>query len=145
MVAGYSIAHFCPMKKEDPLPQQVDEKVFLVAWPVLYGLTGVGWELSSKKKSADMMFGVLVLLVAAWPFLYSCAGRRKEAIYLLSSIVAAAVTCQTLTDSPLSSVSLSPLVAWCLVALLLNFRKLEPDSPDGKGVEDNVGEEDPPP
>jgi len=124
-VAGYVANAVCPMVGNDGhhLPQRPPAYVFRIVWPILYLLTGYAWNNARSPKEVDIMFTICTLLLTAWIVVYSCMKSKKGALFVLSSIVATVVCCMCLsaTKSPRSTMALTPLLTWTLVALMLNW------------------------
>ena len=64
--------------------------VFGVAWPLLYVSTGVAWRESGRRtgddgRFFDALFAVLVGLLCAWLFMYSCFDQKRVSLAIILS------------------------------------------------------------
>jgi tryptophan-rich sensory protein len=100
--------------------------VFSVVWPVLYTLIGVAgwlvWERERKLQPAHRLWAVLLVLNAAWPWLFFGLHRIDLALACLVALllVVIATAWQFWRLRPVATVVLAPYFAWLLFAGLLN-------------------------
>ena len=123
MISGFGISGLCKMKKNEgvQLPQRPPAYVFGIVWPILYLLLGYSWINSVNQIELDMMHGICTLLLTLWLVFFSCMNNKKMGIYIIASSIATVVCCMSLHNHTLSKIALTPLLAWLLVAFLLNW------------------------
>ena len=98
--------------------------VFGVAWPVLLVLCGISWALAQRAQATGparalvgVTYALATALLGAWVVTYR---RSKVAgVWVLVGAVAATLA-SFAQGTPVSKVLLAPLVAWLLLALLMN-------------------------
>lgn len=137
--SGYAASMVCGVDGEnagDCIPWRPPGYVFAIVWPILYFLIGVSMILASRITTSPLAvstYSVLVLLLAAWPIVYTCAGNKKAgvAIIILSLLTAGYAIIQ---GDIQSQVTLAPLILWLCFALSLNIAEvttkacIEPES-----------------
>lgn len=123
MITGFGISVICKMKKNEgvQLPQRPPAYVFGIVWPILYLLLGYSWVNSINQTELDMMHGICTLLLTLWLVFFSCMNNKKMGIYIIASLIATVVCCMSLHNHILSTIALTPLLGWLLVAFLLNW------------------------
>jgi tryptophan-rich sensory protein len=127
--SGYAASMVCGVDGEnagDCIPWRPPGYVFGIVWPILYLLIGISMIFASRIVTSPMVvftYSVLVLLLAAWPIVYTCVGNKKAgvAIIILSLIAAAYAIIQ---GDVLSQVTLAPLILWLCFALTLNVAEV---------------------
>tara|TARA_B110000046_G_C12973195_1_gene389894 strand:- start:160 stop:516 length:357 start_codon:yes stop_codon:yes gene_type:complete len=103
------------------VPQRPPALVFPIVWAILFCLLGYSWTNARHDTHADVMHGVCVLLLSGWTLMYVCLKNKKAGLYTLAGIVAVTVCCMCLHEDKTSQIALTPLLAWLLIALQLNW------------------------
>jgi len=138
LALGYLVSAACPMDGSQgaELPQRPPAFVFGIVWPILYLCTGYAW-VSVRRRASwhNALMYLLVFLLTLWPLTFSCLGYEKAAIFVLALIIATTVGVMALHESRSAVVALVPLLAWCLVAFLLNWGVVELRDPFCHGIE----------
>lgn len=127
IVSGYALSMVCPIPKDEgyTLPQQPPSYIFKVIWPILYLLLGYSWNKSHKYRETDIMHAILTMLLCIWIMVFSCIGKKKYGLYVLTCVVAVTVCCMCLHPDNGCKVALTPLLAWTTLALQLNYHILD--------------------
>ena len=119
-------------------------RAFAVAWPILNLLLGLSWWQAMTCGSGSQWNGggvdgvgvglrlavcaaayiLLSLVLALWTVTYSCARRKREAVWVAAAAVGAAVACLSVGDT-CSRLLLSPLVACLIFALQMNATEVQ--------------------
>lgn len=121
LILGYAASALCPMAPElRRLPQQPPNWVFAVVWPVLYLLVGHGFARATSP-TAVRLYWLLITLLTGWVVVYSCHGNRTLAVFVLAAIVATLVGLIGMHTRNAPTLTLLPVLAWCLVAFQLNW------------------------
>ena len=130
MIAGFSAVIFCPISSEEgaKLTQRPPSIVFKIVWPILYALLGLSWKHARTQKELDVMHGICTFLLTLWILVVSCQKNEKLGIYVIACSIAVVVCCMSLDQRKLSSMLLSPLLAWLLVAFQLNWHLVDHDT-----------------
>ena len=132
IVTGYTMSAICPMRKSagsNIRGARPPAWVFGVVWPILYLLMGLSWvqlrrQLSRSPVIVDILFTALVVTLNVWLLVYSCARNAKGALYVLILALMLSL-CTWGYSAPLTPFFyLTPLVAWLIFALLLNFSEV---------------------
>ena len=125
--SAFLASRACPMNKNEgaTLPQRPPAWVFPYVWTVLYVLLGYAWHHAREDVVLDRMHGVCTVLLCAWIVAYACLGRKKTGVYLIASTIATVVSIMSMASTKTSSLALSPLLAWLLVAFQLNWHVVE--------------------
>lgn len=125
LVSGLAFSRMCPVSGGERLPQTPPKRVFPIVWTILYACIGYSWKrihsLFPENTKADVMHGILVCLLCAWLFTYACKNQKVYGFYVLAMIVATCVCCIALHEDKMSKILLTPLLAWTLIALQLNY------------------------
>ncbi len=127
IISGSVLSILCPTTAGQgaQLKQRPPAYVFGIVWPILYILTGYSWKTSRDERETDMMHGVLTFLLCLWIITFSCMGRKKFGLYVLSLVVATVVCCMCLHSNKWSKIALTPLLAWTMFAMHLNYHILD--------------------
>lgn len=124
LVSGFLVGGLCPMKDSGAdINARPPAWVFGTIWPVLYLIVGYAWVTMSRHKSkiADPLFSMITILLTLWVYLYSCAKRKRLALYVLVALVALGLAALKLCKDEMICIGLSVYVAWLLFAMQLNY------------------------
>lgn len=112
-------------------------QVFAVVWPVLYSILGVVFAILIRATvnrtaptpwlvSALTLFSVQMVMNFSWMPVYSCAGKREAALYMLVALFAVQATTQVVVSqvSMPATTLLAPYTAWLVFAMILNTNQL---------------------
>lgn len=120
---GFASAALCPVDKGagSSVWFRPPPIAFGIVWTVLYALLGYSAYLASWSTARLALHALLSLMLAAWMPLHSgsCAGRKREALWLIS--LSALLCCYVIaTDGSLTTMYLLlPLLGWlCFAALI---------------------------
>lgn len=126
LLTGFALSVACPVTGGQRLPQTPPESVFPIVWTILYVCVGVSWkrarDLAPDDAAAEVAHRALVGLLCLWIIVYSCRNDKVAGFYVLATIVATCVACMTLHGDRTSKLLLTPLLAWTLIAMQINFR-----------------------
>tara|TARA_B100000482_G_scaffold191666_1_gene177370 strand:- start:1323 stop:1745 length:423 start_codon:yes stop_codon:yes gene_type:complete len=127
IISGSILSILCPIKAGQGvlLKHRPPSYVFGIVWSILYILTGYSWKTSRNERETDIMHGVLTVLLCLWIITFSCMGRKKIGLYVLSLVVATVICCMCLHGSKWSKIALTPLLAWTTFAMHLNYHILD--------------------
>ena len=120
-ILGFGTAFLCmvPQNEGAILPQRPPAIVFMIIWPILYILLGLSWS-NSNEKYHDISHSITTLLLTLWLITYACLDQKKIGLYIIACSIASVVSSMCLHLDKLSVLLLTPLLAWLLIAFLLN-------------------------
>lgn len=132
MILGYVTSAVCKMDKKsgEIVKFRPDGYIFGIIWPVLYILLGLSWVLATRsskniyKVSCIISYILLTLLLTSWIAVYSCGKNKKGGAFILLATIALCFICFS-QGSTLSKMMISPLIAWCIYALLMNTTEIQ--------------------
>lgn len=122
---GYGASAVCPMGKDEGanVAFRPPPWVFGAVWPVLYGL--LGWSFAQavrrkKDQAVIALHALLVLALTSWVPLASrsCAGRRKEGLWLI--LVSVLLCAYLVAMDRETALLLTPLLVWLSFAMMLS-------------------------
>lgn len=105
------------------IPARPPGYVFGIVWFLLYILIGIAWVETRKinQCEADSLFIVLVFLLFIWPLEYGRNPKTALYILLITILVAIIIVNFSWNISRIAGYLISPLLAWLIFALLLNY------------------------
>ena len=126
LATGFVMGRICPARERalaSPPPAQPPSAVFGIVWPLLYLALGVAWVRARERTSADVWFVLIVGSLLLWQYLWGCRGDEKLALYsLIASIALVLATALWINQADrTASVLLAPLLAWLILASMLNY------------------------
>ena len=126
---GYLMSAICPMKGKagSNVPSRPPGWVFGVVWPILYILMGLAWIRLRKQKdkiTVDILFCLLTVVLNSWIVVYSCANRKKDALYILLISLTISLAIWGYSVGTTELFYFTPLVVWLLFATMLNFTEV---------------------
>ena len=129
LTIGYLMSAICPMKGRagSNVPSRPPGWVFGVVWPILYILMGLVWVRLRKQKdkiTVDILFCLLTVVLNSWIVVYSCANRKKDALYILLISLTISLAIWGYSVGTTELFYFTPLVVWLLFATMLNFTEV---------------------
>lgn len=123
LLTGFGVSAICGIAKDTgkELPQRPPAIVFKIIWPILYMLLGYSWKQATSQIQLELLHGICTFLLVSWIVLFSCQNNKKMGIYIIACTIAVVVCCMSLHTDRLSVISLTPLLAWLMVAFQLNW------------------------
>ena len=130
-LSGYTTSMFCNVSKTSGAQVSFRPPAFIfsIIWPLLYLLFGFSWYFARKSDInnitlIDINYGILVLLLNFWIYIYACKNNKKDAIYILVLSIVFGLLSYTLGNLT-SKMLIVPLIVWLLFATLLNIFEVE--------------------
>jgi translocator protein len=129
MIIGFIVSMKCKMGKDSgkSVKFRPPSYIFGIVWPILYILLGLSWINSNKimkNKNIDILYFTLSSLLAIWIIVYSCMNDKKNAIFILLSILLSLLVLMILIPQK-SMLLLAPLTVWIFFAILLNTTEVQ--------------------
>lgn len=124
IITGYIFSILCNTSSNEGanLPQRPPAWVFGVVWPILYILLGYSWSIIPLDiVEVDYIYTLCIVLLNLWIYVYNCKKLKVYGIYIIACIIALLICLMTLHNHKLSKILLTPLLAWLLIAYLLNW------------------------
>lgn len=140
IVTGYVTSFLCPTQKQAGarVAFRPPSAAFAVVWPLLYILLGVAWCFAHRgTQGTDRILvhvftAALLLCLVGWMVTYSCAKRKKGAVYVLLASVLLSLAVYTVYPSTymhnMTRLMVLPLVVWLGFATLLNATEIQSTS-----------------
>jgi translocator protein len=127
LISGYFMTWLCPMiNAGNNIKARPPAFVFGIVWPILYLLLGYSWVMLENYKYTDIIFGINILLGVLWIYNYSCISNKKNALYILLSMILGGVylLLYSFENEPQISYFIAPYTVWLIFALMLNFKEV---------------------
>ena len=146
-VIGYSVSAACGFGRDsskkagDLVSFRPPPWVFGVVWPFLFLFTGVSWVLSSRISHLNSIpFGLLSLLLGGWILVYSqkCLPLKSEeedpdgllnkkwGVWVFALIFGSEIAALVVSKKSLASqLLLTPLIAWTVLAWMINAAEVQ--------------------
>ena len=125
-LSGYLMTSFCPIIDTSNFKAKPDPIVFAIVWPILYFLLGYSWVMLENYEYTDVLFGLNIVLGILWIYNYSCINKRKEALYILLTMILASIylILYSFENEPYIAYLIAPYTVWLLFAFMLNFKAI---------------------
>jgi len=131
LIFGFLSGYLCNTSKSsgETVKFRPPSQAFGVAWSILYLLIGFSWynailERPQNAQMYNMFFVLLNAMLCLWVYVYSCQGKKKDAIYVIVLSIVAAMFCYTVVPKN-SKLMIVPLLGWLFLATLLNVFEVQ--------------------
>ena len=135
---GYSVSAICDIGKDagDSVAFRPPAKFFGIIWAFLFVILGISWMLAAKSSlkkqkngcSKHVLCVVCYLLftvsLTIWIIFYGCRNNKKAACWSLTVSIALSIIC-IIQGTTVSRILISPVIAWCVFALLMNVFEVQ--------------------
>ena len=128
IITGYIFSMFCKTLPNEgvQLIQRPPSWVFGVVWPILYILLGYSWcIIPIDIIEVDYIYTLCIILLNFWIYIYNCKQLKIYGIYIIACTISLLICLMNLHNHKLSKILLTPLLAWLLIAFLLNWNIVE--------------------
>ena len=127
MIVGYGCAMGCNIGKNagSNVRFRPPAWFFGVIWPILFILVGVSWIYAVRKNSWNYLsYSLLVGLLGLWIIIYGCTKNKKAGVWILILTICVGIMALCMGNLP-SQLCLAPLIAWALLATLMNAAEVQ--------------------
>lgn len=126
----YTVTAFCKIGKNAgrdvkfrPPPQ-----AFGIIWPILFILFGLSWAIAMRNCQNQILcfttYMLATISLALWIYIYGCKKSIKGGAWVLVLSISLILMCFA-QGNYVSKVLLTPLIAWCLFAQLMNTTEVQ--------------------
>ena len=126
----YTVTAFCKIGQDagSNIKFRPPPQVFGIVWPILFVLFGLSWVLAMRNSENKVLCFISYILttitLALWIYVYGCKKSKKGGAWVLILSVAFALMCFA-QGTINSRVLISPLIAWCMFAQLMNVMEVQ--------------------
>lgn len=108
------------------IPARPPGVVFGIVWFMLYLLIGIAWVEARKvnQLESDILFLILTVALVIWPFMYNISSKVALYVLLVILLITIIVVGYSWITSKIAGYLISPLLAWIIFAMLLNFTEV---------------------
>jgi len=130
IIIGFISAFSCTMSDSGKnIKFRPPSWVFSVGWSILYILLGFSWyytlENSNNKYLVNIMYSLLVLVLALWVYIYACRNDKKNAVYIILLSLILTLMCFVINNNMNSKLLIVPLFVWLIFALIMNTTEVQ--------------------
>lgn len=108
------------------IPARPPGVVFGVVWFMLYLLIGIAWVEARKvnQLESDILFLILTISLTLWPLMYNVSSKAALYTLLVILLITIIVVGYSWITSKIAGYLISPLLAWIIFAIMLNFTEV---------------------
>jgi len=127
MIVGYSCSMGCTIGKDagSNVKFRPPSWFFGVIWPILFILLGISWIYSVRENKWNYLtYSLLVATLGLWIVIYGCVKSKKAGVWILICCICLGIMALCMGNLT-SRLCLAPLIAWALLATLMNAAEVQ--------------------